>query len=208
MLYVPIGSRWLGPDHPRPWVELKAPGAEWQLTEFTWTDTHVLSFAWPGVGHALLHAWDAEWRPLLWYLNIEAPLQRSELGFDTFDHDLDVVIEPDGSAWHWKDEDDVADGVRLGVYTDDDVRAFRREGERGIRRILDREPPFDRDWGDWRPDPSWSVPTLPDASRHSDAGPVVRPARMYGAASRTGTPWTCVLRGYPGGPVLSVHPEQ
>ena len=37
MLYVPIGSRWFGPDHPRPWVELKAPGAEWQLTEFTWT---------------------------------------------------------------------------------------------------------------------------------------------------------------------------
>jgi hypothetical protein len=162
MLYVPIGSRWLGPDHPRPWVELKAPGAEWQLTEFTWTDTHVLSFAWPGAGHALLHAWDAEWRPLLWYLNIQAPLQRSELGFDTFDHDLDVVIEPDGSAWHWKDEDDVADGVRLGVYTNDDVRAFRREGERGIRRILDREPPFDRDWGDWRPDPSWPVPTLPE----------------------------------------------
>jgi hypothetical protein len=161
MLYIPVGSRWYGPDHPRPWVGLKASRADWTLTELTWTRTHVLSFAWPGCGHAVLHFWDRDWRPELWYVNVEAPLGRSPLGFDTFDRDLDIVIDPDLLAWRWKDEDDVAEGVRLGLYTEADVEAFKREAERGLRRILDREPPFDRDWSSWRPDPEWPTPDLP-----------------------------------------------
>jgi uncharacterized protein len=28
--------------------------------------------------------------------------------------------------------------------------------------VLAGEPPFDRDWQDWRPDPRWPVPELPD----------------------------------------------
>jgi hypothetical protein len=39
---------------------------------------------------------------------------------------------------------------------------MRADGERAVRRILDREPPFDRDWTTWRPDPSWPVPILPE----------------------------------------------
>jgi hypothetical protein len=161
ILYIPAGTEWYGPDHPRPWVSLKAPGARWTLTRHTWTESHVLSFAWPGCGYAVLLFWDEPWRPRLWYVNVEEPLRRTEIGFDTFDHDLDVVIQPDLSAWRWKDEDDVAEGVRLGVYTEADVASFRREGERGLHRILGREPPFDRDWFGWRPDPAWTSPELP-----------------------------------------------
>lgn len=163
MLYIPPGARWRGPGAGHDdWLRSKAPGADWMLSERPWTRTHVLSFAWPSAGHAVLHFWDESWTPECWYVNVEAPLRRFELGFDTFDHDLDVVIEPDRSAWRWKDEDDITLGIELGVYTPADAEAFRREGERGLRRVLDREPPFDREWSEWRPDPAWPIPELPE----------------------------------------------
>jgi Protein of unknown function (DUF402) len=172
MFYIPPGTQWVGPasKHERPWVGLKAPGATWTLAEHVWRSAHVLSFAWPGAGAAVLQFWDADWNPMYWYVNAEAPLRRFELGFETFDHDLDVVVEPDRSSWRWKDEDDVATGVELGAYSEDDAAAFRREAERGLRRILEREPPFDRGWWSWRPDRSWSAPALPAGwDRLSDA---------------------------------------
>jgi hypothetical protein len=161
MFYLPIGNRWLGPAAPKEHlIRLKAPGAEWALEERTWTGAHVLSFAWPGAGAAVLHFWDEAWTPTSFYVNVEAPLVRFDLGFDTFDHDLDVVVEPDRSSWRWKDEDVVAEGIELGVYSPEQATAFRREAERALRRVLDREPPFDREWGDWRPDPGWPAPVL------------------------------------------------
>jgi hypothetical protein len=160
--FLPMGNRWLGPAGAKEHlVRLKAPGASWTVEERRWTEAHVLSFAWPGAGAAVLHFWDGDWNPTCWYVNVEAPLRRFELGFDTFDHDLDIVIEADRSSWRWKDEEDVATGVELGVYSPDQARAFRREAERALRRVLDREPPFDREWADWRPDPSWPLPKLP-----------------------------------------------
>lgn len=161
MFHIPPGTRWFAPDRDR-WVRSKAPGAAWELRPQTWPQMQVLSFAWPGTGHAVLLFWTADWRPVYWYVNVEAPLRRFELGFDTLDHDLDVLIEPDRSSWRWKDEEDVEEGVRLGTYTHEQAAAFRREAERGLRRVLDREPPFDRDWWSWRPDPAWPSPTLPD----------------------------------------------
>ncbi len=161
LFYLPIGIRWVAPgdDH----AEMVASKTtEWALRERTWSELHILSFAWPGAGHAVLHFWDADWAPRSWYVNVEAPLRPFPLGFDTLDHDLDVVMAPDRSSWAWKDEEDVAHGVELGLYTPEDATAFRSEGERGVRRLLDREPPFDREWADWRPDPSWAIPELPD----------------------------------------------
>jgi hypothetical protein len=44
----------------------------------------------------------------------------------------------------------------------EDEPRLRADGERAVRRVLDRAPPFDRDWTAWRPDPSWPVPVLPE----------------------------------------------
>jgi hypothetical protein len=99
-------------------------------------------------------------RPL-WYVNLQEPLARTPLGFDTVDHLLDVVVELDRSSWRWKDEDELEEGVGAGMFSPADARRFRSWGERARDRVLRGDPPFDRDWSAWRPDPAWPVPELP-----------------------------------------------
>ena len=82
------------------------------------------------------------------------PSRRS--GFDTTDWQLDLWVEADGTV-HWKDEDDLARAVELGILTAEEARLARDEAN----RVLD-EWPFPTGWEDWRPDPAWPTPSLPD----------------------------------------------
>ena len=88
-----------------------------------------------------------------WYVNFEQPLRRTPVGFDTFDEKLDLIVQPDGS-YGWKDEDELEQAAALGLL---DAGAVRAEA----KRVLD-EWPFPTGWEDWRPDPSWPIPQLPD----------------------------------------------
>ena len=88
-----------------------------------------------------------------WYVNFEQPLRRSPVGFDTFDEKLDLIVQPDGS-YRWKDEDELEQAAALGLL---DAGAVRAEAA----RVLE-EWPFPTGWEDWRPDPSWPIPQLPD----------------------------------------------
>jgi len=94
-------------------------------------------------------------------VNLQEPLRKTRIGFDTLDHELDVIVEFNGS-WRWKDEDELAEAISRGLLPAEDEPRLRSEGERAVRRIVEREPPFDRDWSDWRPDPAWPVPALPE----------------------------------------------
>jgi hypothetical protein len=76
---------------------------------------------------------------------------------------LDVIIEVDGSGWSWKDEDELATFVERGVFDDELAARLREEGLRVVGRAERNEPPFDEPWPDWRPDPSWPRPELPEA---------------------------------------------
>ncbi len=156
MLFIPRGSRWFAPVHDG--RRLKIPQPEFELVEQRYDDTNVLSFAWPGTFAAVLLFFGANWSPSFWYVNLEEPLRRTEIGFDTIDRQLDVILELDGS-WRWKDEDELAEAIGRGVIPADEEPRLREAGERAVRRIVDGEPPFDRDWTTWRPDPSWPVPT-------------------------------------------------
>jgi predicted RNA-binding protein associated with RNAse of E/G family len=140
--------------------ELRLYRDEWTLAEHT-TRRHVLGLSWPGSGHAVLAIWDAGWTFAGWYINLETNIGRSGRFYDYVDHCLDVLIPPDRSRWTWKDEEELQDAVRLGIYTAEQAQAFRAEGERAARRLLSGEAPFDRDWSSWRPDPTWPAPTLP-----------------------------------------------
>jgi hypothetical protein len=161
MFFLPIGTEWQAPGpEDAEWIEAKFSGV-WTLSPRRWTTMHVLSFAWPDAGHAVLHFWDENWTPRSWYVNVQRPLDRFELGFDTLDQDLDIVVSEDRSSWTWKDEEDVARGVALGAYSEAEAAGFRDQAEHGLRRLVEQQSPFDRDWTSWRPDPAWPEPALP-----------------------------------------------
>ncbi|CAA9552413.1 MAG: hypothetical protein AVDCRST_MAG87-966 [uncultured Thermomicrobiales bacterium] len=136
------------------------------LADATWTTNHVLML------HQKLHEPDRMsaiwlfWRDLEWtfrgyYANLQAPLRRTPLGFDTADYLRDVEIRPDFS-WAWKDEDEWDAALDLGLVAREVLIAAREEGERVIRDIAARAWPFDAGFETWRPDPAWSIPAMPE----------------------------------------------
>lgn len=141
-------------------AELRLPDRPWRLEVRSRGPEPILSFAWPDTGYSVLR-WPTDGGASVWYVNLQRPLERTPVGFDTTDHALDLLVRADGT-WAWKDEEELAEAVRLGLFTPGQASAFRAEGERALRRILDHESPFDRAWTGWRPDPSWPVPSLPD----------------------------------------------
>jgi predicted RNA-binding protein associated with RNAse of E/G family len=157
-LFIPAGAHWMAPF--RDGKRLKIQEPEWELVEQPYK-AHVLSFAWPGSSAAVLLFYGSDWSPSHWYVNLEDPLRRSPVGFDTLDHKLDAIVELDGS-WRWKDEDELAEIIERGFLDPADEKGLRAQAEDAVRRISEREPPFDRDWFGWRPDPGWPEPTLPE----------------------------------------------
>jgi predicted RNA-binding protein associated with RNAse of E/G family len=157
-LFIPAGARWMAPF--RNGERLRIQEAEYELIEQPYK-AHVLSFAWPGNPAAVLLFYGSDWSPSHWYVNLEDPLRRSPVGFDTLDHKLDVIVELDGS-WRWKDEDQFAEIIERGLLDPREEERLRAEAEDAVRRIAEREPPFDLDWFGWRPDPAWPTPSLPE----------------------------------------------
>jgi hypothetical protein len=140
--------------------ELRLPDQPWRLEIRARGPQPALSFAWPNTPYAVL-LWVAEGERRVWYVNLEDPIERTPIGFDTVDHALDAVIELDRSSWRWKDEDELAHAVRAGLFSEAEAADFYAWGERAVERVMERQPPFDQDWTSWRPDPSWSIPELP-----------------------------------------------
>ncbi len=160
MLYVPAGVVCAVPVD-EAGAELRIPDRPWHLELRERASFGVLSWAWPDTPYAVLFLQESDGAPRGWYVNLQAPLVRTHVGFDTVDHTLDVVIPPDRSSWAWKDEDELADAVARGLFTEQDAAWFRHWGERGVEHVLLGQPPFDRAWDDWRPDPAWGRPELP-----------------------------------------------
>jgi hypothetical protein len=160
MLYVPAGAVCGMPvdDEGR---QLREPDRPWRLELRERGTLDILSFAWPDVPYAVLLLLEPGGPAHSWYVNLQAPLLRTSIGFDTTDHVLDVLVPLDRSSWAWKDEDELAEVVALGLFTEADAASFHSWGERAVEHLALRLPPFDGAWEDWRPDPSWPSPELP-----------------------------------------------
>jgi Protein of unknown function (DUF402) len=141
---------------------LRIPTSSWALRDIRRGETWNLSFAFPDTPYAVILGYDAGGDLREYYVNLQTPLARSSTGFDLIEHILDVTIPPDRSTWAWKDEEELAEAIRRGVIAAEEEPRLRADGERAVQRILGHEPPFDRDWTAWRPDPAWYVPTLPE----------------------------------------------
>jgi hypothetical protein len=131
---------------------LRIPGEEWELEDAAPTREQVC-VARPGRAHSIFLFWGEDGELEHWYVNFERPLQRTPVGFDTFDEKLDLIVRPDGS-YSWKDEDELEQAAAVGLL---DPVAVRAEAA----RVLD-EWPFPTGWETWRPDPAWPMPQLPE----------------------------------------------
>ncbi len=159
-LYIPPGTRGRRPK--RAFVDYteQLRTLEWQYRDHVWHSKHALRLTPLGEAYSIDLLWRADdWSFRGWYVNLQEPLRRTELGFDTFDHALDLWFDASGS-WTWKDEDHLATLVEVGVFTAAEAAAIRAQGEHVLER---REELIPTGWEDWRPDPAWSIPVLPAA---------------------------------------------
>jgi hypothetical protein len=156
VLYVPPGTRGRRPEHAFTEEPEQLRTLDWEHVEHVWSGSHCLRLLRPGAAHCLYLFWaQGDWAFEGWYVNLQAPFRRTAISFDTRDHALDVVVEPDGS-WRWKDEDHLELATRLGAFTEEEANEIRAEGERVIASW-----PFPTGWEQWRPDPAWTLPELP-----------------------------------------------
>lgn len=109
----------------------------------------------PGVAHAVWAFWTgAERRFSHWYVNFQDPFARTRDGFDTFDHELDLVVELDG-GYRWKDVEEFERMVVDGRWTPAETEAIRAEARR-VADGLDRgERWWDESWAEWCPPAGW-----------------------------------------------------
>jgi len=133
-----------------------------KLVDSTWTRTDVLMLVKPGDSHSVELMWDSKTREFLcWYVNLQKPLCRTPISFDTMDLALDVVISPDKSKWRWKDEDEFAEMIELDLISATDGQALRTEGESVIQLAKQNQPPFCDGWENWSPPNNWLISALP-----------------------------------------------
>lgn len=83
-----------------------------------------------------------------WKVDMISPFTRNPLGFDVSDAVLDIVIRPDRS-YMWKDEDEMAHLVSLGIYSQAEAESLHESGEEVIALIERGLPPFDQEWTGW-----------------------------------------------------------
>ncbi|MFC9621537.1 DUF402 domain-containing protein [Streptomyces sp. NPDC056930] len=127
----------------------------------TWLGNGVLKLARPGEPWSVWLFWEAGWQFRSWYVNLEEPRTRWAGGIDSEDHFLDISVYPDRS-WVWRDEDEFAQAQRVGLMAPQTAQLVREAGLAAVEVIRNWGTPFRDGWEDWRPDPHWLVPALPD----------------------------------------------
>ena len=135
---------------------------EWVLKEFSWQTNRVLIITEYDKYYSIMLFWNHARNEFLgYYVSFQLPLQRSHCGTDSLDLDLDIDIEPD-LRFRWKDEDDYQKAIEQGVILPEWVQEIEKAKPEIFERLERRQYPFDGSWLDWRPDPTWSPPTLPE----------------------------------------------
>lgn len=156
-LYLPPQTPCLWP-HTRDGISVHIPTDEWVLDGGAWTRSDVLYLIQLGSGYTVVGFWDDDYFFNSWKINLEKPMRRTRYGFDYMDQILDIVVSADRSMWHWRDEDEVREAQARGIFTAEQVDGLYQLGKRAVQSLLTNEPPFDRDWENWRPNPAWRIP--------------------------------------------------
>ncbi len=164
-LFVPSGTIAMdnyavAPDSRVAAVGTLAPSRERNFVERRW-QANMLRLHPPGAAFSVWLFFSPDGGVASWYGNLEAPYVRTPLGIDTRDHVLDVVADAKGS-WRWKDEDEFARRLEIGIDTPEHQSAVRAAGLEFISRLERHASPFDMGWENWRAPPHWQPRPLPE----------------------------------------------
>ena len=134
----------------------------WSLREFKWHTNRLLIHMVPKQHYSTYLMWDDTSDKFKgYYINFQTPFQRSHIGFETNDLELDIVIDPQ-FTWTIKDEYLYELGLREGCISKSQNFAIENTKSALLPLINHRQYPFDGTWVNWRPDPTWKPATLPE----------------------------------------------
>ena len=132
-----------------------------KIVDCQWNRTDVLFLIVPGDSFSTYVMWDTGTKNLdCWYVNLQEPIRRTKIGFDTMDHALDVVIHPDMSSWEWKDDDEFQEAQKVGYFSAEKARKIWSEGERAVKLITSERRSMYEKWATWQANPEWGIPKL------------------------------------------------
>jgi protein associated with RNAse G/E len=150
----------LGKKAGRRWWDFKEN--EWKLAKYVWRTNRLLLIFEPERFYSTILFWDqASDEFLCYYINFQVPFQRNLNAADTLDLDLDLIIRPDFET-EWKDEDDYQKVIDYDLLTPEWIHGIENAKPEILARLEARQYPFDGSWLDWRPNPSWEPPKLPE----------------------------------------------
>src|SRR5690606_41243848 len=90
--------------------------AEVGLAPARWRDRAALHVVPAGAGFSVMLRWGRSFDAFRgWYVNVQEPLRRTAVGFDSMDQTLDVVIGPDRRRVEVKDDDELRRAASDGV---------------------------------------------------------------------------------------------
>ncbi len=156
--YIPPGAVWKRPTD-LVGRDIRLPHGEWQLRDDTWYGHGMLRFFVRGAAHSMM-AFRKPGGIEFWYINLEEPYRRTQMGLDTRDNHLDVVLRGDLSTPEWKDEAELEEAMMLGVIDATEVATIRSEAARAIDWVQRGHPAVDDCWRHWMPPDVWTMPQL------------------------------------------------
>lgn len=134
----------------------------WEMHRYAWRANRVLILLEPEKYYASYYFWQGDTNQFLcYYVNFQLPFRRTGIGFDSFDLELDIIIEPT-YEWHWKDVEDYQRGIERGILRDEWIQEIDSAKREIFDKLEKRAYPFDGSWLGWMPDPTWLPPQLPE----------------------------------------------
>ncbi|MET8327062.1 DUF402 domain-containing protein [Streptomyces sp. NPDC005181] len=133
----------------------------WQQIGDRWQSPGVLQLHRPGQGHSVWVLKDPVTGAFRqWYVNLEAPLQRSGTGFSTLDHEIDLLVAEGASDCRWKDVEKFELRVREGHFSPREAASIRAEATRVARSIAEGTQWWPPSWSWWQAPDDWGPLSL------------------------------------------------
>jgi hypothetical protein len=137
---------------------------DWVLVDTQWLGGGALYLSQPGQWYVIMGLLrDDNQRIERWYVNLQTPYQRTHMGFDYLDQELDIVLNRELTAWSWKDEEKFIEAQRRGRIPVQQGAYVRRVGEDVLQQLQARRLKLPEPWRNWRPPEHWAIPPMPHA---------------------------------------------